>query len=594
MRASVWVVMAGIAGCASTASAPPPDTAAGQSTSPAPGSGPAPAGGSGSDAGTADAGPLRHALHLSVTGNGTVSGASTDCFRDCQEQLDEGQTVHLIATPGPSFEFVGWQGDCQGAGACDLAMSADHAVTAAFAMSGSVLVKAGGSGGGRITSTPAGIDCPGACSAVFAMGTKVTLSAAPDGSSVFRGWGGACAGVGGVCELPAADGEPVWANFEASAPAPEQSCADVAPPDVPEVVQTVQQPWYGLGFDCGGGTSDLSGNLALLVNGGHGDQLDFVSALGAPLGSAGTSMGGFLVPQPTGFASVSGRPYLGPDWAIQHGQLVSAFDSAGRESGASTLGNYTGQPNLTGAADPNGGVLLAGELSMGPSSPAQHAAVMFEGGATAAAPRWGPVALDSVGAVYGAGVDLLGRSLIITNGTALFGSGTISAQWFDRDGTALTGEFVLLTKFDAGSPTWFETTALIGGGLLVRRMDGDSHATALVVLQSGGISAKPAPDWMVQRPDVKLQLARGGKAYAALPLAAAGVPCTQRVELIAPDGTSCGAADYPIADGTCDTHEMTLGADGTLIQQLPAALEQTNQMVGGHTCTWRWWRAAAR
>jgi len=293
-------------------------------------------------------------------------------------------------------------------------------------------------------------------------------------------------------------------------------------------------------------------------------------------------------------AAVSGRPYLGPTWAIQFGQMISDFDSDGNNTGASHLANHSGQWTLPAAADPNGGVLFAGDLAMGPSEPTLHAALMYGGGGTPASVRWGPNTLASSGTVFGLGVDLLGRSLVITDGVSRFGGGTISAQWFDKDGGALTGEFVLLTGFSPGASTWFETTALIGGGLLVRRMDGPSHARALVVLRSGSAKVDPPPDWMMSRRDVKLQIAAGGKAYAALPLGANGVPCTQRVEVVAPDGTSCGAAEYPIAGGTCDTLELSLGADGTIIQQLPKAMEQTNSVAGGHTCTWRFWPAALR
>ncbi len=31
-----------------------------------------------------------------------------------------------------------------------------------------------------------------------------------------------------------------------------------------------------------------------------------------------------------------------------------------------------------------------------------------------------------------------------------------------------------------------------------------------------------------------------------------------------------------------------LGADGTVIQQLPDAMETTNDL-SMHSCTWRWW-----
>jgi hypothetical protein len=58
-------------------------------------------------------------------------------------------------------------------------------------------VSRAGSGGGWVTSTPAGIDCPtGACSANFTSGTSITLDAGPDSDSLFAGWSGACTGSG--------------------------------------------------------------------------------------------------------------------------------------------------------------------------------------------------------------------------------------------------------------------------------------------------------------------------------------------------------------------------------------------------------------
>jgi uncharacterized repeat protein (TIGR03803 family) len=50
------------------------------------------------------------------------------------------------------------------------------------------------SGNGRVTSSPAGIDCPGACSASFAPGTQVTLTASATSGSTFSGWDGVCGG----------------------------------------------------------------------------------------------------------------------------------------------------------------------------------------------------------------------------------------------------------------------------------------------------------------------------------------------------------------------------------------------------------------
>lgn len=570
---------------------PGTDAGSGIGSGAAPGDG----GGTGSGGNIHDGGtvvPVKHALNIHVTGNGGVQGGANDCRTSCQQQFDDGHTVHLVAVPDAKFHFDGWQGDCSGTGTCDLSMSADRSVVATFSLAATITVAPNGTGSGRVTSSPVGIDCPHHCTMSVGIGTPVTLMANPDAGTTFRGWGAACSG-GSVCKFAAYSDQTVWANFEVRAQSTVSPCAAMAPAAAPPSTQYVQSPWYDLGFACGAGAADASGTLALVLNGAHGDAIDFVSPSGTFLGYGSTSLGGFLLDQPMGFLEVSGPPYLGPDWALRYGQLISDFDSTGNGTGTNYLANHSGQQNLPAAADPNGGVLFAGDFAMRLSDPTLHAAVMYNGGGTSAGVRWGPKPLASVGAVFGVGVDVLGRSLVITDGAGLSG-GTVSAQWFDTDGSALTGEFGLLTGFSAGSSTWFATTALIGGGVLVRRMDGPSHARALVLLESGSSTVKPAPDWMVLRRDVKLQITRGGQAYAALPLGAKGVPCTQRVEVLAPDGISCGAMDYPIAGGGCDTVEMKLGADGTIIQQLPAALEQSNDIVGGHTCTWRCWAAALR
>jgi hypothetical protein len=128
-------------------------------------------------------------------------------------------------------------------------------------------------------------------------------------------------------------------------------------------------------------------------------------------------------------------------------------------------------------------------------------------------------------------------------------------------------------------------------------MDSDHglHALALVVIPSGTTAVSAAPNWMSSRRDVQLEIARGGRAYAALPYGARQVTCSQRVEVLASDGTSCGSRDFPIAAGTCDTRDVTLGADGTIIQQLPLSMETgRNPHDAAHTCTWRWWAGALR
>jgi arylsulfatase A-like enzyme len=73
--------------------------------------------------------------------------------------------------------------------------------TYAWTVSTPVLaVSTAGDGTGTVTSSPAGIACPGDCSEAFAYGTVVTLTAVPTGSSTFSGWSGDCAGTG-ACQL---------------------------------------------------------------------------------------------------------------------------------------------------------------------------------------------------------------------------------------------------------------------------------------------------------------------------------------------------------------------------------------------------------
>jgi hypothetical protein len=374
---------------------------------------------------------------------------------------------------------------------------------------------------------------------------------------------------------------------------PLSSCSGIDAPDAVAMQQYVFTPAGIDGAFCLGGVGDAKGTLALPMVYGHSSAVVFVSSNNRLPRVGGSSSDGVdVLAQPSGFVSVGSGPYSGP-WPQPNVQFVH-WDSLGTLIGDDP-GTVWHVQQFATAADPRGGAFFAGDVQPDPSKPVQHVALMTTGGGESQAIKWGPRPLASGGPVYGAGVDLLGRSIAIT-----VSSGNLTGQWFDVDGTALTGEFVLLTNTVAGPNISFETSPLIGGGVVVQRLDPDDYwlrrrAHALVVVESGTSSVHPAPQWMIDRPDTRVQIARGGKAYAVLPLGASNVPCTQRIEVLASDGTSCGARDYPIAAGSCETKDITLGLDGTVIQELPRAMETiVNSPFDLKTCTWRWWPAAVR
>src|SRR5437660_8296945 len=73
-------------------------------------------------------------------------------------------------------------------------------------------VSVAGSQGGKVTSSPAGLDCGATCSASFNSGTPVTLTASPASGWSFQGWGGACSGTG-TCSLTMTTNQNVSAAF---------------------------------------------------------------------------------------------------------------------------------------------------------------------------------------------------------------------------------------------------------------------------------------------------------------------------------------------------------------------------------------------
>lgn len=137
---------------------------------------------------------LQPTLTVSLAGNGSGTVASSppgiNCGADCSEAYDLNTIVTLTPTPATGSNFSGWTGDADCADGV-VAMSAARTCTATFTLQTFVFtVTRAGDGSGRVTSSPAGIDCGLDCTEPFAFGTVVTLTPTPDAGSVFAGWTG--------------------------------------------------------------------------------------------------------------------------------------------------------------------------------------------------------------------------------------------------------------------------------------------------------------------------------------------------------------------------------------------------------------------
>jgi hypothetical protein len=143
-------------------------------------------------------GDLKYAMYLLTVskagaGSGTVtsSPAGIDCGTDCSQDYISGTTVTLTPAPDTGSTFAGWSGDPDCTDGV-VTMDAGKTCTATFSSSLSVTltITKAGTGGGTVTSSPAGINCGMDCSEDYTSITDVTLTPAADAGSTFAGWSG--------------------------------------------------------------------------------------------------------------------------------------------------------------------------------------------------------------------------------------------------------------------------------------------------------------------------------------------------------------------------------------------------------------------
>jgi hypothetical protein len=113
--------------------------------------------------------------------------------------IDPGNSIGTVACASPELCVAG---DAEG----NIQSGIGHSLTVTLA----------GDGQGSVSSSPAGVACPGTCASSYATGTQVTLTATPAGTSTFVGWsGGGCSGTG-TCKVTLDADQDVTAQFAGS------------------------------------------------------------------------------------------------------------------------------------------------------------------------------------------------------------------------------------------------------------------------------------------------------------------------------------------------------------------------------------------
>ena len=161
-----------------------------------------------------------YTLTVTAPSNGKVMSntGGIDCGTSCTASYDSGTKVTLTAAPTSGYQLDSWGGACSGATTttCEVTMDSAKTVSVTFKVvqtPTNYTLSITAPSNGKITSNTGGIDCGTTCSASYASGTKVTLTATPNTGYVFSSWGGACSGTTVTCEVTIDSAKNVTATF---------------------------------------------------------------------------------------------------------------------------------------------------------------------------------------------------------------------------------------------------------------------------------------------------------------------------------------------------------------------------------------------
>jgi hypothetical protein len=361
------------------------------------------------------------------------------------------------------------------------------------------------------------------------------------------------------------------------------ACDGLAPQSQPGAFVQAQFS-FGQGNNtiCIAGTSDGLGNVVV----GSQDttaavtSLSFFDASGTRLHSNAIGWPNFAV-----FGQADG--YIG-DGLIESSSYVAALAANGTERRRQSFDHWG-----WGAEDPLGGIVewvSDATRSYGTSGKL----VAFD---TVGNQRWS-VAVSGTGLFASIGVDRAGNTLLLFQ----HGNSTTSFDglWFSHDGAAQGSAFAAYQSSTNHDYQDLRLIARVGDGLFLQSQPTPSlvppNSTSwLASFDALATHSDPAPAWLASRPNTIIHPVHGGTGYAMIPVSGQQAsPCQQSIEVLAPNGESCGRATFKVDDNACTTAPMWVGYDGTVLQNRPVSRESC---VGGGThcdCTWHFWPAYFR
>ncbi len=354
---------------------------------------------------------------------------------------------------------------------------------------------------GRVTSSPAGIDCGATCTAPFVLPWPVTLTAVPGSGQVFSSWSGACSGTSPTTTVAMDAARSCTATFAAppapAPPAPPPSF--VSPTNPPPPVVTVETSGMGQG------RFSLAGSFT-------GPGLTFAAAPAA---------GGAL-----------------PDW-LQFDPATASFSYTLPLPGALPTGDARAARTTSNPVFPPAVLVQTVPITLTVAGGGQTYAVNID--LDFHAPRT-PTAMTAISlAPNGAGGDARSArpSLSWDGGQVVFetGAGNINPA---------SGGFGSIARYHglSGKRDLLSQTAVPGGGV-ANGAAGNSTNPAVAASGSHAVFSSDAPGLSVTPNGNLRQVYRTDLAYPRVPLNEVATPAAMMVSITAAGIAADAPADLP-------------------------------------------------